>query len=114
MAVSNVGLVWLDSIAGMSLSLFGLGLGWSLATSRPRPSSSAWRRPPSGDGSSASPTSLSSLVGAALALGGGLVYTGAGGSVPLALAATGLSVARGRLGGREPAPGLGDARAAES
>src|SRR4029077_16922978 len=26
MAVSNLGLVWLDSIAGMSLSLFGLGL----------------------------------------------------------------------------------------
>ena len=31
MAVSNAGLVWLDSIAGMSLSLFGLGLGWCFA-----------------------------------------------------------------------------------
>ena len=31
MAVSNLALVWLDGIAGMSLSLFGLGLGWNLA-----------------------------------------------------------------------------------
>ena len=31
MAASNAGLVWLDGIAGMSLSLFGLGLGWNLA-----------------------------------------------------------------------------------
>ena len=31
MAVSNAGLVWLTAIAGMSLSLFGLGLGWNLA-----------------------------------------------------------------------------------
>ena len=31
MAVSNAGLVWLDGIPGMSLSLFGLGLGWNLA-----------------------------------------------------------------------------------
>ena len=31
MAVSNAGLVWLDGIPGMSLSLFGLGLGWNLS-----------------------------------------------------------------------------------
>ena len=31
MAVSNAALVWLDGIPGMSLSLFGLGLGWNLA-----------------------------------------------------------------------------------
>ena len=31
MAVSNAGLVWLDGIPGMSVSLFGLGLGWNLA-----------------------------------------------------------------------------------
>ena len=31
MAVSNAGLIWLDGIPGMSLSLFGLGLGWNLA-----------------------------------------------------------------------------------
>ena len=31
MAVANAGLIWLSGIAGMSVSLFGLGLGWSLS-----------------------------------------------------------------------------------
>jgi len=30
-AASNVGLVWLTGIPGMSVSLFGLGLGWALS-----------------------------------------------------------------------------------
>jgi MFS family permease len=31
MAVSTLALVWLDSIVGMSVALFGLGLGWSFS-----------------------------------------------------------------------------------
>jgi MFS family permease len=92
MAVSNAGLVWLDSIAGMSLSLFGLGLGWCLAyvaaTTELVDLAGASER-----GRLIGTTDLlSSVSGALLALGGGVVYTGAGGSVPLALSACGLAV----------------------
>jgi MFS family permease len=92
MAVANAGLVRLDSIAGMSLSLFGLGLGWCLsyvaATTELVGLAGASER-----GRLIGFTDLlSSLVGAALALGGGVIYSGAGGTVPLALTAAGLSV----------------------
>jgi MFS family permease len=91
MAVSNAGLVWLDSIAGMSLSLFGLGLGWCLsyiaATAQLVDLAGASERGRLVGFSDL----LASACGAALALGGGVIYTGAGGSVPLALVAAGLS-----------------------
>jgi MFS family permease len=92
MALSNAGLVWLDSIAGMSLSLFGLGLGWCLAyvaaTTELVDLAGASER-----GRLIGTTDLlSSVSGAMLALGGGVVYSGAGGSVPLALSACGLAV----------------------
>jgi MFS family permease len=92
MALSNAGLVWLDSIAGMSLSLFGLGLGWCLAyvaaTTELVDLAAASER-----GRLIGTTDLlSSVSGAVLALGGGVVYSGAGGSVPLALSACGLAV----------------------
>ena len=85
-------LVWLDSIAGMSLSLFGLGLGWCLAyvaaTTELVDLAGASER-----GRLIGTTDLlSSVSGALLALGGGVVYTGGGGSVPLALSACGLAV----------------------
>jgi MFS family permease len=91
MAASNAGLVWLDSIAGMSVSLFGLGLGWCLAyiaaTTELVDLAHASER-----GRLIGFTDLvSSVFAASLALGGGVVYTGAGGSVPLALVAAGLS-----------------------
>ena len=91
MAVSNAGLVWLDSIAGMSLSLFGLGLGWCLAyiasTTELVDLAGASER-----GRLIGFTDfISSISGAALALGGGVVYSGAGGSVTLALLAAGLA-----------------------
>jgi MFS family permease len=31
MTISNLSLTWLDGVGGMSLSLFGLGLGWNLS-----------------------------------------------------------------------------------
>ena len=108
MAVSNAGLVWLDSIAGMSLALFGLGLGWCLAVHR---SHGPAGRPGRGDSERGRLIGFSDLLasgsGAVLALGGGVIYTGAGGSVPLALVAAGLSflaalwVAGNRLEGPE-------------
>jgi MFS family permease len=86
MAVSNAGLVWLTGIAGMSAALFGLGLGWNLsyvaATTELVSRAAASER-----GRLVGLTDLlSSSIGAALALGGGAVYTAAG-TVPLAVAA---------------------------
>ncbi len=91
MALANAGLVWLDGIPGMSVSLFGLGVGWSLAyvaaTTDLVDLATASER-----GRLVGLTDLlSSLGGAGLALLGGVVYTGDG-SASLALAATGLSV----------------------
>ncbi len=90
MAVSNAGLIWLTGIPGMSLSLFGLGLGWSLsyiaATTELVSLAGASERGKLVGFSDR----LSSFTGAALALGGGLVYT-AGGFVPLALFAASLA-----------------------
>jgi MFS family permease len=31
MALSNIGLLWIDSVAGTALPLFGLGVGWNLS-----------------------------------------------------------------------------------
>jgi MFS family permease len=104
MAVSNAGLVSLESIAGMSLSLFGLGLGWCLsyvaATTELVDLATASER-----GRLIGATDLlSSFCGAALALGGGVVYTGAGGSVSLALSAAGLAtLAAAWVAGNRPA-----------
>ncbi|HEV2590704.1 MAG TPA: MFS transporter [Gaiellaceae bacterium] len=91
MGVSNAALVWFHSVAGMSASLFGLGLGWSLsyvAASTELIGLAA----PSERGRLIGTTDLaSSLVGALLALGGGVVYTGAG-NASLALTAAGLAL----------------------
>jgi MFS family permease len=91
MAISNAALIWLHSIAGMSLSLFGLGLGWCLsyvaATTELVDLTSAGER-----GRLIGFTDLlSSFSGAALALGGGVIYSG-GGNFPLAVTAAGLAV----------------------
>jgi MFS family permease len=91
MGGANAGLIWLHSIAGMSLSLFGLGLGWCLsyiaATTELVDLATVAER-----GRLIGLTDLlSSFTGAALALGGGLVYSG-GGNFPLAVTAAGLAV----------------------
>src|SRR3954451_1540186 len=92
MAASNAGLIWLDSIAGMSLSLFGLGLGWALAYIAATTELVDLAGPAERGRLIGATDLLSSLGGALLALGGGVVYTGAGGSVSLAVSAAGLSV----------------------
>ncbi len=90
-AVSNLSLVWLDGLLGMSVSLFGLGLGWNIAyvaatTELVDLAAPAERGRLVGLGDL-----LSSGSGAALALLGGVVYTTAG-STALALAATAIAV----------------------
>jgi len=91
MGVSNAALVWFHSVAGMSASLFGLGLGWSLSYVAAS-TELIGLASPSERGRLIGATDLaSSLVGALLALGGGVVYTG-GGNASLALTAAGLAL----------------------
>jgi MFS family permease len=92
MAGSNAGLAWLDSIAGMSLSLFGLGLGWCLAYVAATTELVDLAGPGERGRLIGATDLISSMAAAALALGGGVIYTGAGGSVPLAVGAAGLAV----------------------
>ena len=108
-AISNAGLAWFGSIAGMSLAMFGLGLGWCLAYIAATTELVDLAGPAERGRLVGLSDLLSSFAGAALALGGGVVYSGAGGSVPLAWLATGLSVlacawvAGNRVGPAEPA-----------
>jgi MFS family permease len=92
MAISNAALAWLDSIAGMSLALFGLGLGWSLSYVAATTQLVDLAAPNERGRLVGTTDFLSSITAAALALAGGVVYTGAGGSVPLAATAAGLAV----------------------
>ena len=92
MAASNAALTSLSSIAGMSLSMFGLGLGWCLSYIAATTELVGLAGPAERGRLVGATDLLSSFAAAALALGGGVVYTGAGGVVPLALLATGLSM----------------------
>ena len=91
-AVSNAGMAQFASIAGMSVCLFGLGLGWCLAYIAATTELVDLAGPNERGRLVGLSDLLSSFGGAALALAGGVVYTGAGGSVPLAGVATGLSI----------------------
>jgi MFS family permease len=88
MALSNAALVWLTGIGGMSLSLFGLGLGWNVAFVAAS-TDLVQRAAPAERGRLIGFSDLlSSIAGAGLALGGGIVYTSAGSSALAILAAT--------------------------
>jgi MFS family permease len=90
MAVSNAALIWLTGIPGMSLSLFGLGLGWNLAFVAASTQLVSLAAPVERGRLIGFSDLLSSFCGAALALGGGVIYT-AGGSMPLAVFAAALA-----------------------
>jgi MFS family permease len=92
MAASNAALVWLGGIPGMAVSLFGLGLGWSLSYVAATTELVSLVAPSERGRLIGFSDLLSSFAGAALALGGGIVYT-AGGSVPLAVLAAALAAA---------------------
>jgi len=103
MALSNIALGWLGGVAGMSLALLGLGLGWNLsyvaATTELVALSS-----PSERGRLVGFTDLvASFTAAALALLGGLAYS-ASGPLALALAAAGLAALPARWLAIRPAP----------
>jgi MFS family permease len=91
-ALSNAGLAWFASIAGMSVSMFGLGLGWCLSYIAATTELVGLAGPAERGRLIGATDLLSSFAGAALALGGGVLYTAGGGSVPLAVLATGLAV----------------------
>jgi MFS family permease len=91
MAVSNLALVWLGGIAGMSLAMFGLGLGWNLSYVAATTELVDLAGPSERGRLIGLTDLLSSFSGAALALIGGIVYTG-GGVTALATAAAVLSV----------------------
>ena len=91
MAVSNGALVWLAGLMGMSVSLFGLGLGWSLSYVAATTELISLTSPSERGRLIGFTDLLSSLTGAGLALLGGVVYSGAGAGT-LAAAAAALAV----------------------
>ena len=103
MAASNAALAWFGGVAGMSLTLLGLGLGWNfsyVAATTELVSLAA----PSERGRLVGLSDLiASLVAAGLALLGGLVYS-ASGAAALALAAAGLALAPALWLAVRPAP----------
>jgi predicted MFS family arabinose efflux permease len=86
MAASNLSLVWLSGIAGMSLSMFGLGLGWNISYVAATTELVSLAAPSERGRLVGLSDRLSSFSGASLALGGGIIYS-AGGVTPLAILA---------------------------
>ncbi|MGL6279908.1 MAG: MFS transporter [Gaiella sp.] len=114
MAVSNLSLVWLEGIVGLSLSMFGLGLGWCFAYVAGSTEIVDLASPVE-RGRLVGTTDLSASVGAAVfAIGGGALYGATDSVVPLALLATALSLlgavvvgsTRGRDRLRRPEPAV--------
>ena len=90
MAVSTLSLVWFDSIAGMALSLFGLGLGWNLSYVAATTQLVSLAAPTERGRLIGFSDLLSGLSGAALALLGGVAYSELG-VAPLAVGAAALA-----------------------
>ena len=78
MALSTLGLVWLDSIAGMAASLFGLGLGWNLSYVAATTELVSLTAPSERGRLVGLSDLLSGLAGAGLALLGGVAFAEAG------------------------------------
>jgi MFS family permease len=90
MAASNAAFAWFGGVGGMSLALLGLGLGWNLSYVAATTQLIALTAPSERGRLVGFSDLLASVVAAALALLGGLVYTG-GGAAALALAAAALA-----------------------
>ena len=86
MTLSNVALAWFGGVAGMSLALLGLGLGWNLSYVAATTELVALTSPSERGRLVGFTDLLASFTAAGLALLGGLVYT-ASGAVALALGA---------------------------
>ena len=90
MALSNVGLIWLGGLAGMSVALLGLGLGWNLSYVAATTELVALTSPSERGRLVGFTDLLAGFTAAALALLGGLVYSGDG-VVALSLGAAALA-----------------------
>jgi MFS family permease len=90
MAASNAALVWLDGILGMSVALFGLGIGWNLSYVAANTELVDLAAPAERGRLIGFNDLLASFTAAGLALLGGVVYSG-GGVMPLAVSAAALA-----------------------
>jgi MFS family permease len=90
MSLSNLALVWLTGIAGMSVALFGLGLGWNISYVAATTELVDLASPSERGRLVGLSDLLSSGSAAALALGGGVVYSAVGANA-LALVAAALA-----------------------
>jgi MFS family permease len=89
MTVSNASLVWLGGVGGMSLALFGLGLGWNLSYVGATTELVSLTSPQERGRIVGFADLCAALTAAGLALLGGAVYTAAG-VTALALGAAAL------------------------
>jgi hypothetical protein len=90
MAVSNLALVWLGGVPGMSFALLGLGLGWNFSYVAATTELVALTAPSERGRLVGFGDLLAGLVAATFALLGGLVYTG-GGVVALSIASAAVA-----------------------
>jgi MFS family permease len=90
MTVSNASLVWFGGVGGMSLALFGLGLGWNLSYVAATTELVSLTAPQERGRIVGFADLCAALTAASLALLGGLVYTAAG-VTALALGAAALA-----------------------
>ena len=90
MTVSNAALTWLGGVGGMSLALFGLGLGWNLSYVAATTELVSLTSPRERGRMVGFADLCASFTAAGLALLGGVVYTAAG-VTALALAAAALA-----------------------
>jgi MFS family permease len=90
MTVSNAALTWLGGVAGMSLALFGLGLGWNLSYVAATTELVSLTSPQERGRIVGFADLCAAFTAAGLALLGGVVYTAAG-VTALAFAAAGLA-----------------------
>ena len=92
MAASTLGLVWFASVLWMSVSLFGLGLGWNLSYVAAAAELTDYAAPAERGKLVGFSDLLSGLLGASLALLGGVTYSELGVGA-LAVGATAFVVA---------------------
>jgi MFS family permease len=103
MTVSNAALVWLGGVGGMSLALFGLGLGWNLSYVAATTELVSLTAPQERGRIVGFADLCAALTAASLALLGGVVYTTAG-VTALALAAAALAALPALWIGSRPKP----------
>jgi MFS family permease len=94
MAVSNIGLLWVESVAGTALLLFGLGVGWNLSFVAATAAMVDATAPAERGRLLGFNDFISALLGAGLALLGGYALDSIG-VAALALGATALVAAPG-------------------